>query len=91
MIDFTRIINRSGFSIITWFIYTYKWLGLFQARIEELEEELEAERSARAKVEKQRNELQMELEDLTDRLDEAGGATAAQVSHSRCFQCYNFL
>lgn len=50
-----------------------------QARIEELEEELEAERAARSKVEKQRNELQMELEDLSDRLDEAGGATAAQV------------
>jgi len=44
-----------------------------------LEEELEAERSARAKVEKQRNEAQMELEELADRLDEAGGATAAQV------------
>lgn len=57
-------------------------MGLLQARIEELEEELEAERAARSKVEKQRNEVQHELEDLSDRLDEAGGATAAQVSIS---------
>lgn len=42
---------------------------------------MEAERSARSKVEKQKNELQHELEDLSDRLDEAGGATAAQVIH----------
>ena len=54
-----------------------------QARIEELEEELEAESAARSKVEKQRNELQHELEDLSDRLDEAGGATAAQVCASK--------
>lgn len=55
-------------------------ISLFlQARIEELEEELEAERASRSKVEKQRNELQHELEDLSDRLDEAGGATAAQI------------
>ena len=49
-----------------------------QARIEELEEEIEAERSARAKVEKQRSELSRELEEITERLEEAGGATAAQ-------------
>ena len=30
-------------------------------------------------VEKQRQELARELEDLTDRLDEQGGATAAQI------------
>ena len=30
-------------------------------------------------VEKQRNELTRELEDLTERLEEAGGATAAQI------------
>ena len=49
-----------------------------QARIEELEEEIEAERSARAKVEKQRSDLSRELEEITERLEEAGGATAAQ-------------
>jgi DNA-binding ferritin-like protein len=31
-------------------------------------------------VEKQRAELQRELDDLSQRLDEAGGATQAQVS-----------
>merc|ERR1712025_89209 len=34
---------------------------------------------ARAKVEKQRSELARELDDLSERLDEAGGATAAQI------------
>ena len=52
---------------------------MWQARIEELEEELEAERQSRSKVEKQRTALQEELGDLEDRLDEAGGATQAQV------------
>jgi len=33
-----------------------------------------------AQVEKQRTELQNELNDLSQRLDEAGGATQAQVS-----------
>ncbi|XP_057244937.1 myosin heavy chain, skeletal muscle-like, partial [Malurus melanocephalus] len=49
------------------------------ARIEELEEELEAERTGRAKVEKQRSELSRELEELSERLEEAGGATSAQL------------
>ena len=49
------------------------------ARIEEIEEELEAERQARAKVEKQRSDLAKELDELTERLEDAGGATAAQV------------
>lgn len=35
-----------------------------QARIEELEEELEAERTARAKVEKLRSDLSRELEEI---------------------------
>uniref|UniRef100_A0A915A871 Myosin tail domain-containing protein n=1 Tax=Parascaris univalens TaxID=6257 RepID=A0A915A871_PARUN len=42
------------------------------ARIQELEEELEAERQARYKAEKTRSEMQNELEELGDRLDEAG-------------------
>merc|ERR1711881_421905 len=50
-----------------------------QGRVEELEEELEAERQARAKAERQRSDLARELEELGDRLDEAGGATMAQV------------
>ncbi|VDL84031.1 unnamed protein product [Nippostrongylus brasiliensis] len=54
-----------------------------QARIQELEEELEAERQSRSKAEKARNEMQLELEELGDRLDEAGGATQAQMELSK--------
>merc|ERR1712119_128839 len=50
-----------------------------QARVEELEEELEAERQARAKAEGQRSNLARELDQLGGRLTEAGGATAAQI------------
>merc|ERR1739838_807724 len=49
-----------------------------QGRVEELEEELDAERQARAKAERQRSDLAKEMEKIGDRLDEAGGATAAQ-------------
>merc|ERR1712058_77372 len=50
-----------------------------QVRVEEMEEELEAERQARAKAERQRSDLARELESLGERLNEAGGATIAQV------------
>merc|ERR1712053_69196 len=50
-----------------------------QSRVEEMEEELEAERQARAKAERQRSDLAKELESLGERLNEAGGATHAQV------------
>merc|ERR1712168_1450455 len=50
-----------------------------QQRIEELEEELEAERQSRANAERQRSDLAREFEDMSERLDEAGGATAAQI------------
>merc|ERR1719309_1810727 len=50
-----------------------------QGRVEEMEEELEAERQARAKAERQRSDLAREIEQLGERLDEAGGATHAQV------------
>merc|ERR1719278_1008870 len=50
-----------------------------QSRVETSEEELEAERQARSKSEKQRGTLARELDDLGERLDEAGGATSAQV------------
>uniref|UniRef100_A0A667XRX1 Myosin-7 n=1 Tax=Myripristis murdjan TaxID=586833 RepID=A0A667XRX1_9TELE len=53
------------------------------ARIEELEEELEAERAARAKVEKTRADLARELEEISERLEEAGGATAAQIEMNK--------
>merc|ERR1712029_494106 len=50
-----------------------------QGRVEVLEEELEAERQARAKAERQRSDLAREIESLGDRYNEATGATAAQV------------
>lgn len=34
-------------------------------------------------VEKQRTDLSRELDELTDRLEEAGGITATQVNHNR--------
>ena len=48
-------------------------------RVEEWEEELEAERQARVKAERQKSDLHRELEELTERLEEACGATTAQV------------
>ncbi|KAL7843774.1 hypothetical protein AOLI_G00252860 [Acnodon oligacanthus] len=60
-----------------------KYLNYHTARIEELEEEIEAERAARAKVEKQRADLSRELEEISERLEEAGGATAAQIEMNK--------
>ena len=51
----------------------------YQGRVEEMEEELEAERQARANAERQRSDMAREIEDLGDRLNEAGGATSAQI------------
>ncbi|XP_014111217.1 PREDICTED: myosin heavy chain, skeletal muscle, adult-like [Pseudopodoces humilis] len=56
---------------------------VLQARIEELEEEIEAERTSRAKAEKHRADLSRELEEISERLEEAGGATAAQVEMNK--------
>merc|ERR1711892_769933 len=50
-----------------------------QGRVEGSEEELEAERQARAQAERQRSDLSREIDQLGSRLDEAGGATVAQV------------
>merc|ERR1719260_594661 len=50
-----------------------------QGRVEGSEEELEAERQSRAKAERQRSDLAREIEQLSERLDEASGATVAQV------------
>ena len=61
-----------------------------QARIAELEEELEAERQARSKTDKQRQGLQSELDELAERLDEAGGATQAQVRFTHAC-VYSFM
>ncbi|EGV98626.1 Myosin-4 [Cricetulus griseus] len=56
---------------------------IFDARIEELEEEIEAERASRAKAEKQRSDLSRELEEISERLEEAGGATSAQIEMNK--------
>ena len=44
-----------------------------------LHQELEAERQARAKAERQRSDLARELENMGERLGEASGATSAQI------------
>ncbi|KHJ98009.1 myosin head [Oesophagostomum dentatum] len=57
-----------------------------QARIAELEEELENERQSRAKASLARtgsNLLQRELEEISERLEEQGGATAAQLEANK--------
>merc|ERR1712156_521688 len=54
-----------------------------QARVESMEEELEAERQGRAKAERQRSDLSRELENLNERLAEASGATNAQIELSK--------
>jgi len=58
---------------------TQKAIKELQGRVEEMEEELEAERQARAKAERQRSDLAREMESLGERLNEASGATAAQI------------
>merc|ERR1719341_1929972 len=50
-----------------------------EAHIARKEKELEAERQARAKAERQRSDLAREMESLGERLNEASGATSAQV------------
>merc|ERR1711997_1044029 len=64
-----------------------KTIKELQGRIETSEEELEAERQARTKAEKQRGGLARELDDLNERVDEAGGATNAQVDLNKKRQC----
>jgi len=49
------------------------------ARLEELDEELNIERSNRAKAEKNRSMLKKDIEDLGSRLEEAGSNTSTQV------------
>merc|ERR1712025_927732 len=58
-----------------------------QARVEAAEEELEAERQARSKAERQRSGLAREIEQLGDRYDQASGATVAQVELNKKREC----
>uniref|UniRef100_A0A8C9Y9J7 Uncharacterized protein n=1 Tax=Sander lucioperca TaxID=283035 RepID=A0A8C9Y9J7_SANLU len=54
-----------------------------QTRIEELEEALDAERVWRSKAERQRNDIARELEELGEKLEEAGGVSAAHIALNR--------
>ncbi len=60
-----------------------KQIKELQARVNEVEEELEAERQGHSKADRTRSELQRELEELHERLDEQGGATAAQIEMNK--------
>uniref|UniRef100_A0A8D1U0A1 Myosin-7 n=1 Tax=Sus scrofa TaxID=9823 RepID=A0A8D1U0A1_PIG len=53
-----------------------------QKKLKELQE-LEAERPARAKVEKLRSDLSRELEEISERLEEAGGASSVQIEMNK--------
>merc|ERR1712168_763939 len=50
------------------------------ARLEELDEELEAERQSRARADKGRGTLRRELDELNEKLEETGSNTAAQIA-----------
>lgn len=52
---------------------------LLQTEIQDLKRELEAERTTRAKTERERANLTQELEDLNERLEEAGGTSLARL------------
>merc|ERR1712142_1159702 len=50
-----------------------------QARLEELDEEMETERNGRARADKGRGTLRRELDELNEKLEETGSNTAAQI------------
>merc|ERR1719192_1374184 len=56
-----------------------KQIKELQTRLEELDEELTIERSARAKAEKNRATLSRDLGDLAEKLEDAGNNTATQI------------
>merc|ERR1712079_837148 len=54
-------------------------MGELQGRLEELDEELVIERANRAKAEKNRSLLSRDIEDLGQKLEDAGNNTATQI------------
>merc|ERR1712106_34043 len=56
-----------------------KQIKELQARLEEVDEELQIERSHRAKAEKSRSILKKDIEDIAARLEEAGSNTSTHV------------
>lgn len=60
--------------------YLYvKIIYISQNHVWNLKEELEAEKTTRARVEREKDALIRDLEDLNERLKEAGGASLAQL------------
>merc|ERR1711997_62880 len=58
----------------------YTWeVKELQGRLEELDEELNIERSNRAKAEKNRADLSRDIGDLAEKLEDAGNNTATQI------------
>merc|ERR1712135_163248 len=49
------------------------------SKVEDLEAAVDAEQNAKSKVERSRDDLQRELQQVSEQLEEAGGASAAQV------------
>jgi len=58
---------------------TQRTIKELQGRVEEMEEELEAERQSRSKADRQKADLSREYDELTERLDESCVTTAAQI------------
>merc|ERR1711953_954371 len=56
-----------------------KQIKELQTRLEELDEELTIERSARAKAEKNRSGLSRDIEDMAEKLEDAGNNTSTQI------------
>merc|ERR1739848_294228 len=54
-------------------------MGELMGRLEELDEELNMERTNRAKAEKSRTMLKKDIEDISSRLEQAGSNTATQI------------
>merc|ERR1719462_1012236 len=76
-----------------------KGIKEIQGRVENMEEELEAERQARAKAERQRSDLAREIDQLGERLDEASAATdevmraqaSADMSNKKMLETLNAI
>jgi len=56
-----------------------KQIKEMQSRLEELDEELAVERQCRAKAEKNRSMLARDIEDLGQKLEDAGNNTSTQI------------
>ena len=72
-------------------IQLHRRIKELQAQIEDLESEIEVERTARSKIERNRNDLVREMDHLSEQLEEAGGATAAQVQTPTNLNIFNIL